>query len=134
MAKIFLELVLSQNELCSERFAGLAQLGEHMPYKHRVGGSIPSLRTIRHIQQIHILCVVGSSPTLRHFANRTMGSSTEKMCLVYIGVLRSGNAQDFDSCIDGSNPSTPANRKRVSSRPKNKPLTLRPVTRAKARV
>ena len=26
-------------------YAGLAQQGEHMPYKHRVGGSSPSLRT-----------------------------------------------------------------------------------------
>jgi hypothetical protein len=26
---------------------GLAQLGEHLPYKQRVGGSIPSASTIR---------------------------------------------------------------------------------------
>ncbi len=27
-------------------FGGLAQLGEHLPYKQRVGGSIPSASTI----------------------------------------------------------------------------------------
>ncbi|CAI8903611.1 hypothetical protein EMIT074MI3_40199 [Bacillus licheniformis] len=27
-------------------FGGLAQLGEHLPYKQRVGGSIPSSSTI----------------------------------------------------------------------------------------
>ena len=45
MDKTFLKLVLFQSEFRSETFAGLAQLGEHMPYKHRVGGSSPSLRT-----------------------------------------------------------------------------------------
>ncbi len=30
----------------TKEYAGLAQQGEHMPYKHRVGGSSPSLRTI----------------------------------------------------------------------------------------
>jgi hypothetical protein len=28
------------------KFGGLAQLGEHLPYKQRVGGSIPSSSTI----------------------------------------------------------------------------------------
>ena len=28
------------------RYGGLAQLGEHLPYKQRVGGSIPSSSTI----------------------------------------------------------------------------------------
>ena len=31
---------------CAYRYAGLAQLGEHLPYKQRVGGSSPSSSTI----------------------------------------------------------------------------------------
>ena len=34
------------------RFGSIAQLGEHMPYKHGVGGSSPSFR--RHIER-HML-------------------------------------------------------------------------------
>ena len=30
-------------------YGGLAQLGEHLPYKQRVGGSIPSSSTILHL-------------------------------------------------------------------------------------
>ncbi len=30
----------------NSHFGGLAQLGEHLPYKQRVGGSIPSASTI----------------------------------------------------------------------------------------
>ena len=29
-------------------YGGLAQLGEHLPYKQRVGGSIPSTSTMSH--------------------------------------------------------------------------------------
>ena len=31
---------------CQAVYGGLAQLGEHLPYKQRVGGSIPSSSTI----------------------------------------------------------------------------------------
>ena len=33
-------------------YAGLAQLGEHLPYKQRVGGSSPSLRTKVNIEEV----------------------------------------------------------------------------------
>ena len=31
-------------------YGGLAQLGEHLPYKQRVGGSIPSASTIYYFE------------------------------------------------------------------------------------
>ena len=69
-----------------------------MPYKHGVIGSSPILRTTRHIQQIHILCVVGSSPTISPLGYRTMVvqqiyvSCIQRCCEV-------ANARDFDSRI-----------------------------------
>ena len=40
--------VMGSNPIsCANKSAGLAQLGEHLPYKQRVGGSSPSLRTRR---------------------------------------------------------------------------------------
>lgn len=51
-----------------KRYAGLAQLVEHLPYKERVGGSIPSSCTICRSslmdrQRISTPYYVGSSPT-----------------------------------------------------------------------
>ena len=57
--------VISVLKFLSEKYAGLAQLGEHLPYKQGVTGSSPVFRTKRHIQQSYKkLYIVGSSPTL----------------------------------------------------------------------
>ncbi len=53
------------------KYGRLAQLGEHLPYKQRVGGSNPSSSTIRYIagwsspvaRRAHNPKVVGSNPT-----------------------------------------------------------------------
>ena len=51
-------------------FAGLAQLGEHMPYKHRVGGSSPSLRTIDTYSKLFIRRLWVQIPQKLHEAFR----------------------------------------------------------------
>ena len=38
------------NPLRVTKYGGLAQLGEHLPYKQRVGGSIPSASTIEKVR------------------------------------------------------------------------------------
>ncbi len=54
---------------CQALYGGLAQLGEHLPYKQRVGGSIPSSSTINNAgwsssvaRRAHNPKVVGSNP------------------------------------------------------------------------
>ena len=45
----------------SLKYGGLAQLGEHLPYKQRVGGSSPSFRTKASVYWLDAsrTCVVG---------------------------------------------------------------------------
>ena len=115
--------------------AGLAQLvrahGLH-PWGQRFESVIPHHKTYTANYTIYVLLVQVQLSRLLGY--RTIGSSIEKMCLVYIGDWCNGNTVAFEAVVRGSSPLSPANRKRVSSRPKNKPLTLRPVIRAKARV
>ena len=39
--------ITDSQDLSKNEYAGLAQLGEHLPYKQEVTGSIPVPRTIR---------------------------------------------------------------------------------------
>ena len=51
-------------KLSKSSYAGLAQLGEHLPYKQGATGSSPVSRTKRHFQQSYKkLYIVGSNPT-----------------------------------------------------------------------
>lgn len=74
----------------------LAQSGEHLPYKQKVGGSSPSAFTYGLVAQL---------VEQRIEAPRVGGSSPSQAT---IGVSPSGKATDFDSVILGSNPRTPS--------------------------
>ena len=81
---------------------------EHLPYKQGVSGSNPLLRTTRHIQQItQTVCCWFKSNYLA-FGYRTMGSSTEIICLVLQGRSQVVRHQTLTLTSAGSNPAAPA--------------------------
>jgi hypothetical protein len=64
---------------------GLAQLGEHLPYKQRVGGSIPSASTIT----IRMIIVAGwSSPVARRAHNPKVAGSNPAPATKYGAVVK----------------------------------------------
>ena len=74
-------------------FGGLAQLGEHLPYKQRVGGSSPSSSTIK----------VLLAQLVEHltFNQRVRGSSPLQDTILNAGVAELADALDLGSSTFG---------------------------------
>ena len=72
----------------------LAQLGEHLPYKQRVGGSNPSFSTI-----LILYILSGSSSVVEHhLAKVGVAGSNPVFRSNIAGVAELADAQDLKSC------------------------------------
>jgi hypothetical protein len=93
-------------------FGGLAQLGEHLPYKQRVGGSIPSSSTIRSINLVgrvrsYNLQSETSAQKSSWYLNRPseIWASKTKSVLKQEPLAQSVEHLTFNQRVEGSSPS-----------------------------
>ena len=83
-------------------YGGLAQLGEHLPYKQRVSGSIPLTSIVEWLAQLveHLT-----------FNQRVTGSSPVRLIVItYAGVAELADALDLGSSAFGRGGSSPFTR------------------------